>query len=128
MKTVKRVIMVVVAIMLIAGVFAGCTDAEVAALNISKAANQFEIFRRVVFYNGITDTYILVIEGYCAVDIDEDGDFCVQVKTENGQFLEHYLGLSDNVTYFAEQLDVAKVSDRRYRVIFKPLEVSGRQE
>ena len=98
----------------------GCNDAEIAARNVSKAADQFEIFRRVVFYNGITDTYILSIEGYCSVDKDEDGDFYVVVKTETGEYLKHYLGLSDNVTYFAEQLEPKKVSDKRYRVIFKP--------
>ena len=31
-------------------------DAEVASRNISKAADNFEIDRRIVFYNGITDT------------------------------------------------------------------------
>ena len=45
----------------------GCaTDADVASHNLSKAADQFEIHRRVVFYNGITDTYMLNIEGACS--------------------------------------------------------------
>ena len=92
----------------------------VASTNISRAADQFEIYRRVVFYNGITDTYILMIEGYCSVGIDDDGDFFVVVKVDNGQFLKHYLGLSDNVTYFAEQIEASKVSTQRYRVVFKP--------
>jgi len=98
----------------------GCSDADVAAQNISTAADQFEIYRRVVFYNGITDTYILMIEGYCSVGTDSDGDFYVVVKTAPGTYLKHYLGLSDNVTYFAEQLEPSKVSDAQYRIIFKP--------
>src|SRR5690606_28723275 len=39
------------------------TDADVASKNLSKAAEQFEIERRVVFLNGITDEYLLSIEG-----------------------------------------------------------------
>ena len=42
---------------------AGCDDAYVASQNLSKAAVNFEIDRRVIFYNGITDSYMLTIEG-----------------------------------------------------------------
>jgi len=97
-----------------------CSDSMIASNNISKAAHQFEIFRRVVFYNGITDTYILTIEAYCSVTKDEQGKLAVTIRTEDGRFLKHYLGLSDNVTYFAEQIQPAKVSTSRYRVLFKP--------
>ena len=34
--------------------------------------------------------------------------------------MKHYLGLSDNVTYFSEALMPNQVSDQRYKVIFKP--------
>jgi hypothetical protein len=96
-----------------------CSDADVASSNISKAAEQFEIFRRVIFYNGITDEYILQIEGYCSVEFYPD-KFTVTVKTEDGKFLKHYLGRADNVFPFVEQLDAAYASTARYRVIFKP--------
>lgn len=100
---------------------AGCPrDAEVASYNLSYEADQFKIYRRVVFYNGITDNYILVVEGYCSIDVDLDGDLTVTVKTGDGKYLKHFLGLSDNVTYFAEQLQAEDVSTGRYRVLFKP--------
>lgn len=105
--------------LVIASFFASCTDADVASRNLSQAAEQFEIYRRVVFYNGITGDYILQINGYCSVD-QLSGKLSVTIKTEDGQFLKHYLGLSDNVTYFSEQLEASKVSDSQYRVIFKP--------
>ena len=43
---------------LLAGaLFTGCSDdAQVASHNLSKAADNFEIDRRIVFYNGITGT------------------------------------------------------------------------
>jgi len=96
-----------------------CSDADIASSNISRAADQFEIFRRVVFYNGITDKYILVVEGYCSVEA-YNGKLTVTVKTKPGTYLKHYLGLSDNVTFFAEQVEPSKVRTDRYRVIFKP--------
>jgi hypothetical protein len=119
---VNKLFLLFLAVMVIAVVsLVGCsTDAEIASQNISKSADQFEIYRRVVFYNGITDTYMLVIEGYCSIDLWRPGIFCVTVKTAPGTYLRHCLGLSDNVTYFAEQIEPAKVSDAQYRVIFKP--------
>ena len=99
----------------------GCTtDADVASRNLSKAADQFEISRRVVFYNGITDTYMLSIEGKCSLDLSRGNVVTVTCMTGPEKFKKHYLGLSDNVTYFAEQLDGANVSRYHYRVVFKP--------
>ena len=34
--------------------------------------------------------------------------------------MKHFLGLSDNTTYFAEQLETIDVSVYHHRVIFKP--------
>lgn len=96
-----------------------CNDADMASLNLSIAADQFEIYRRVVFYNGITDKYILSVEGYCSIT-DQLGQLEVIVKTKDGEFMKHHLGLSDNVTYFSEQLKSENVSSDQYRVIFKP--------
>ena len=86
-----------------------CDDAMVADRNITKAADNFEIMRRIVFYNGITDKYILVIEGRCSLYDNGAGQLEVIVKTSEGQFKKHFLGLSDNVTYFSEQLDAANM-------------------
>lgn len=116
----KRVILGILFAVLATLAFVGCeSDAVVASRNLSKGADQFEIYRKAVFYNGITDQYILVIEGYLSIE-DQGNQLEVTVKTEDGTFLKHFLGLSDNVTYFVQQIDSADVSSARYRVIFKP--------
>lgn len=101
---------------------AGCSDdARIASQNLSKAADNFEISRRVVFYNGITDAYMLTIEGLCSIKADgNDRQLEVTCKTGASQFRKHFLGLSDNVTYVAEQTASADVSAYHYRVTFKP--------
>lgn len=94
-------------------------DADVASDNLSKAADNFEIVRRIVFYNGITGNYMLVIEGRCSIK-DEGNQLEVTCKVGKDVYKKHFLGLSDNVTYFAEQIDSANVSVDHYRVSFKP--------
>ena len=116
MNVAKTALFIVAALSL-----AACSDSDVASRNLSKAADQFEINRRVVFYNGITDSYMLTIEGLCALgNLDDPGELTVTCKTGPGQFKKHFLGLSDNVTYFVEQLEPAAASVYHYRVIFKP--------
>lgn len=110
---------------LVAFMLTGCTqsDADVAAKNISKAAEQFEVLRRIVFINGITDKYLLEIDGYCSVETTESalgGSIEVTCKVGKGKFKKSFLGLSDNVTYLVEQIDPINVSTTHYRVIFKP--------
>lgn len=100
---------------------AGCAnEADIASQNISQAADNFGINRRVVFYNGITNEYILSVEGLCAVDASNLKKIMVTCKTGPGIYKKHYLGVSDNVTWFAEQLEDANVSTAHYRVTFKP--------
>lgn len=100
-------------------VLAGCQDdAQVASNNLSKAADNFEIPRRIVFYNGINGEYMLTIEGYCSQE--PMGDRLAVICKDGKEYKKHFLGLSDNVTYFSEQVSGSNVSTARYRVTFKP--------
>lgn len=108
-------------ILLLVFTLAGCSDADVASQNLSKDADYFRINRRVVFYNGVTGEYILVIEGKCSLgNNDSPGTLTVTCKTGDEEYKKHFLGLSDNVTYFAEQIDGKNVSVDHYKVYFKP--------
>ena len=107
----------------------GCqSDADVASKNLSKAAEQFEVPRKIVFFNGITDKYLLSIEGYCSVETGDSllsGSLevtCLTGRDKRGErvFKKHFLGLSDNVSFFVEQVEATNVSTSHYRVIFKP--------
>ena len=97
----------------------GCSDARIASRNLSQAADMFEIDRRVIFYNGISGEYMLNIEGRCSIE-DQGRQLEVTCKTGLDTYKKHFLGLSDNVTYFVEQLNPKSVSVYHYRVIFKP--------
>ncbi len=120
MRNVLKSLLLVLAI---AVLFAGCsTDADLASHNLSKAAEQFEIERRIVFYNGITDSYILSVEGRCSVEF-HPLKFEVTCKTGDNEFKKHYLGRADNVFPFIEQLEPGDVSTYRYKVIFKPTSI-----
>lgn len=116
----KKTITTLAVITAAALTLAGCSsDADVASANLSKDAEQFKIERRVVFFNGITDQYLLSIEGRCSIE-DQGNQLEVTCKVADDAYKKHFLGLSDNVSYFVEQLETADVSVYQYKVIFKP--------
>ena len=104
------------------GVLTACQDdAKIASLNISKAADNFEVARRIVFFNGITDNYIMEVVGRCSVASDnQDRQLEITCKTGPNQYKKDYFGKSDNTAYFVEQLDPIDVSVYHHRKTFKP--------
>lgn len=99
----------------------GCQrDAQVASKNLSYAADNFQLDRRIVFYNGITGDYVLTIEGKCSFDAVSERKVDVTCKVGEDEFKKHSLGISDNVTYFSEQLTSKGVSTYQYKVDFRP--------
>lgn len=95
-------------------------DADVASRNLSQDADNFKIPRRVVFFNGITDKYMLEIQGYCSIANGQTNNSIAVTCKVDGGYKKHLLGRSDNVTYFVEQLSPRDVSVSFYKVIFKP--------
>jgi hypothetical protein len=95
--------------------------ADVAARNLSEAADNFEINRRITFMNGMTNQAMLVIEGYCSLgNQDTSLRMSVVCRTGRNEYKRHFLGLGPTVSFIAEQIDPAPASTYRYRVTFNP--------
>lgn len=117
----KKLIAIATTVVLAFGM-TGCNDddADVASENLSKAADNFEIVRRIIFINTVApDKPLLVIEGRCSIK-DEGNQLEVTCKTGKDKFIKNFLGLSPHTTYLAEQVEDANVSVDYYRRSFKP--------
>lgn len=115
----KRIITAAIIAASVIGLSACQDDADVASYNLSKAADNFEIVRRVVFYNGINGEYMLEVVGLCSIN-DQGNQLELTCKEGRGSYVKHFLGLSDNVTYFSQQIDGVDVSTMHTRVTWKP--------
>lgn len=120
----KKIMTAILAATATATLLTGCTDeATTASDNISTAADNFKVYREVTFINGITGQAILTIEGFCNI-VDEGNQLEVTCKVAEGDeakaYLKHFLGLSDNVTYMAEQLDAIEVDPFHHEIMFRP--------
>ncbi len=114
-----------------AGIAACGSDADIASDNLSKKAEQFQIVRRIVGINGITDKVEFEITGRCSVETAGDLPGSLEVtckeegRDEDGKplFSKHFVGLSDNMSYVVTQLEGANVSTTRTKVILKPEQI-----
>ena len=97
----------------------GPANSKVASDNLSTAADNFEIPRRIVVFNGITDKYLMTVEGKCSIN-DHGNQLEITCRIGPDQYKKNFAGLSDNVSYFVEQLAPVDVSVYHYRVIYKP--------
>jgi hypothetical protein len=106
------------------GLAACDSAANKASRNLSTAADNFEVPRRITVVNGITGDAVMIVEGYCSLgNNDTQWRMSVTCKTEDGNFIKNFLDKSDNTFVMTEQLASVSVSTFHYRTVFRPQSV-----
>ena len=117
----RKTLMAALAVLAMLGLGACSSAADTASSNLSQAADDFKIVRRVVLYNGITNTYVLAVIGKCSLGNDDTGNTTtVTCMLPDGSYIKNIFRTGDNMTVFAQQLTGSEVSTTRYEVFFKP--------
>lgn len=114
----KALAAVLTALTLILGVTACQSDAKTASDNLSKAADQFEVQRKIVGINTRSGDYLFYVEGRCS--IERSGDLIVTCKQGPNDFRKHYIGNATDVAWIATQMDPVDVSVYHTRIVLKP--------
>ncbi len=120
MKSIKKLLPVLACTALLAG----CSDADRALNNNRKAAENFEINRELTFYNTITDTVMLQVQGYCSFEVapSKIDVVCKRKKlSETDALVDRYtMTRSDNSLMFQRQLEPSPTGLYNPRWILKP--------
>lgn len=118
----KKITLALVAALVLGLGATACTGpsaADRANENLSKAAENFEVPRRIVGINGITDSVLFSVEGFCSYEIG-GGSYQAICKQPDGSIERTTLAKSDNVTIVVTQMQGVHVDPFRSRVIFRP--------
>ena len=98
--------------------FTGCSledEADVASYNISKEADNFNIYRKIKVLNCQSDEVLLEFEGWCSITKDNaDNQLEITYRVGNGEYYKDFIGLNDRVTYVITQIDGAAVDKYHY--------------
>ena len=124
-KTKKTIIAALVSLLIIAMVsccLTGCREATRASYNVSKQADNFNIVRQVTVIDCINGDIMFQMTGKMSVYADTEDNQLEVIVEDGGTYTKHIIGLSDNVTYVVEDLNLGKndVSKYHYTINFNP--------
>lgn len=112
---------VIVLILAIGTLLAGCSEADRVSSNLSKEADNFNDIRQVTVINCLQGDVLFQMTGKMSITADtNDNQLEVVVEDENGNYKKHFIGLSDNVTYVVEDITSDEVSKYKYTLNFNP--------
>lgn len=99
----------------------GCSEANRVSSNLSQESDNFNVVRKVTVIDAITNDIMFQMSGRMSINADTD-DKQLEIVVENGKdkYQKHIIGLSDNVSYVVEDVDVPNVSNYKYEINYNP--------
>lgn len=107
-----------VAMMIVAMMVAGCTEADRVNENLSKQADYFECERKITVYNARTDMIILEAEGYMSISNNTSGELVCTVKTGPNEYKKNYIYLNQYTMYVVEDITGTHTDPYHYKLYF----------
>ena len=120
----KRIACVLAMAALAVGMLAGCeTEASRVEYNLTQEADNFNIVRQLTVINCLQGDVLFQMTGKMSIIADvDDNQLEIIVENDDGNYTKHFVGLSDNVTYTIEDLNLGKndVEKYKYTLNFNP--------
>ena len=116
--TMKKIIIMALAIMFLIGVLTACTAAADVNHNLSQAADNFECLRKITVYNARTDLIIMEMEGYMSLSNSATRELVVTCKTGTEEYKKNYIYLNEYVIYVVEDITGTTTDPFHYKVHF----------
>lgn len=113
----KRIIGIIALATLTIGTLSGCsTQADKVEYNLTQEADNFNIVRQLTVINCLQGDVLFQMTGRMSITADvEDNQLEIIVENEDGNYTKHFVGLSDNVTYTIEDLNLGKNDVKKYK-------------
>lgn len=95
-----------------------CTAAENVNHNLSQAADNFQIVRKITVYNARTDLIIMEMEGYMSLSNNGASELVVTCKTGENEYKKNYVYLNEYVIYAVEDITGTVTDPYHYKIHF----------
>lgn len=123
MKNTRKKILATVMIGILSLGLVGCSQASRVESNLTKQADNFNIVRQLTVINCLQGDVLFQMTGKMSITADTtDNQLEIIVENEDGSYVKHFVGLSDNVTYVVEDLNLGEneVENYKYTLNFNP--------
>lgn len=122
-KKMKKRILTILVVVMAAITLVGCeTEAQRVSYNLSQEADNFNIVRQLTVINCIEGDVLFQMTGKLSIEADAADNQLEIIVEDGGTYVKHFVGLSDNVTYVVEDLNLGAndVAKYKYTLNFNP--------
>ena len=115
----KKTIIVLLTLCLLMTMVAGCRKVDRVSSNVSKEADNFNVYRKVTVINARNDTVLLEIQGTLSIK-RSSGDIDIICLVGEGVYKKHFVSLNSWTVYVVEDISGADVSPYHYEITIYP--------
>ena len=118
----KKIVTAIIAVSSAVGITA-CSEASRVESNLTKEADNFNVVRQLTVINCLQGDVLFQMTGKMSITADiNDNQLEIIVENDDGNYTKHFVGLSDNVTYTVEDLNLGAndVEKYKYTLNFNP--------
>lgn len=114
----KKILTIFLILIIIGTCFASCSAAENVNHNLSQAADNFQVLRKITVYNARTDLIVMEMEGYMSLSNNSTNELVVTCMTGPGEYKKNFIYLNEYVIYVVEDVTGTSTDPYHYRVHF----------
>lgn len=114
----KKIILVILVLLVV--LIAGCTEADRVSSNVSKEADLFNVTRRIEVINARTDKPLFELIGNFSLKNNSTNELAIIVEVAPNVYKKHFVYLNEWTLYVVEDVSGAYVDKYHYEVNFLP--------
>ena len=114
----KKIVALILAVICLCTCLVGCTEADNVNHNLSQAADNFQVTRKITVYNARTDLIIMEMEGAMSLSNNTTNELVVTCMTGPNQYKKNYIYLNDYVIYVVEDITGTVTDPYHYKIHF----------
>ena len=114
----KKICAILLTIVCLLGCLTSCTEAGNVNYNLSQAADNFEVARRITVYNARTDMIIMEMEGLMSISNNGASELVVTCRTGKNEYKKNYVYLNEYVIYVVEDITGTVTDPYHYKIHF----------
>lgn len=114
----KKFVVLILVVVCLCTCLVGCSEADNVNHNLSQAADNFQVTRKITVYNARTDMIILEMEGNMSLSNNTTNELVVTCMTGPNQYKKNYVYLNEYVIYVVEDITDTVTNPYHYKVHF----------
>lgn len=114
----KKIFAILLVVLCLIGCLAGCSEADNVNHNLSQAADNFQVVRKITVYNARTDLIVMEMEGFMSLSNTSANELVVTCMTGPNQYKKNYIYLNEYVIYVVEDITGTVTDPYHYKIHF----------